>query len=60
MKKDAATLGMDLYIVITANTFELAYKEDCIDAISGDHVTFESYDQYREFILASREEKNRR
>lgn len=49
-----------IYFVISANEYELARKEKCFDVYRGKYLMFESYDDYREFILKTREEKDKR
>lgn len=48
------------YIVVSANEYELAKDEKCLDIYRGKYTEFSTYDEYREFILKSREIKNRR
>lgn len=50
----------DLYIVTSANGYELAKEEDCFDVYSGEYIRFNDYEDYRQFILKSRERKNKR
>lgn len=39
------------YIVVSANSYEMCYGADCLDVRSGAHITFNSYDEYKDFIL---------
>lgn len=57
---DAAAKGIELYIVVSANAYELAAGEACFDVIGGKYVRFGSYDEYREFVLKTRKEKDKR
>lgn len=50
----------DIYIVIAANEYELASGENCFDVYNGKYLKFKSYEDYRNMILKSREEKNNR
>ncbi len=50
----------DVYIITSANEYELARDEQCFDVQSGEYITFDSYDEYREMILKSKENKNKR
>lgn len=50
----------ELYIVVSANEFELAYNENCKDIYTGKDIKFTNYDQYKEFILKTNEIKNMR
>ena len=50
----------DVYIIVSANEYELARGEQCFDVYNGKYVTFSDYEDYRNFILKSREKKNQR
>lgn len=50
----------DVYIIASANEYELARDERCFDVQSGEYITFDSYDEYREMILKSKENKNKK
>lgn len=50
----------EIYIVISANEYELARGEDCFDVYNGKYVKFSNYEEYRNFILKSREIKDSR
>ena len=52
--------GHNCYVIISANEYELAAGEKCIDARSGKEMYFESYEEYRKYILDSRKKKDRR
>lgn len=56
----AAAKGIELYIVVSANAYELAAGENCFDVIGGKYVRFGGYDEYRKFVLKSRKEKDKR
>lgn len=56
----ANELGLNLYIIIAANEYELCRESDCFDVRAGKYITFDTYDSYRKFILKSREYKDRR
>ena len=60
MSETAKSVDAVLYIVASANAYEFANGEDCIDIFSGEHIRFSSYDEYREFILKTRELKKER
>ncbi len=47
----------DVYIVVSANAYEMCVGYRCLDVISGEYVNFKSYNKYREFILKSRKLK---
>ena len=50
----------DVYIICTANSYEMARNEDCIDVNACKHIRFKDYEDYRNFILTSRERKDKR
>lgn len=56
----ANELGVDLYIIIAANEYELCRESDCFDVTSGKYLTFSDYEDYRKFILQSRKHKDAR
>jgi hypothetical protein len=53
-------MGMDVYIVIAANEYELARNSNCFDVNDGKYVTFADYEEYRNFIINSRLKKEKR
>ena len=52
--------GKDIYLLVTANAYEMARGERCFDVVNGRYLTIKSYDRYRKAILASREYKDAR
>ena len=50
----------DIYIVVSANEFEMAREEQCLDVYNGKYVTFKDYEEYRDLILKSRKWKEER
>lgn len=56
--KDAA--DRNVYIVISANAYEFARGEACFDVQSGLYVQFYDYEDYRNFVLNTRAEKDAR
>ena len=52
--------GNEIYIVVSANEYELCRGEQCFDVYNGKYITFKDYEDYREFILRSREWKEKR
>ena len=58
--KDFADHGYELYIIASANEYELANGEDCFDVMNGKYVQFVNYNDFRKFILRSREKKDKR
>ena len=60
MKEDAESMGIELYVIVATNEYEMANGEECLDVMTGCYKTFKTYNSYRKFILKSREQKNRR
>ena len=52
--------GNKIYIVISANEYELARGEQCFDVYNGKYVTFNDYEEYRSLVLQSKEWKYQR
>ena len=52
--------GNEIYIVISANEYEMARGEQCFDVYNGKYVTFKDYEEYRNLVLQSKEWKNQR
>lgn len=57
---EANNNGYDVYILITANAYELVNGKECFDVMNGKYVTFEDYDKYKKFILNTRKKVNKR
>lgn len=51
---------VEVYIVVTANAYELVNGEQCLDVRTGKYVNFKDYNEYRDFILLSRANKDKR
>lgn len=58
--KDFADRGYELYVVVSANEYELANGEACFDVMNGKYIQFKDYDDFKKFILRSREKKDKR
>ena len=56
----AKSLNKNVYIIIAANEFELASESDCFDVNAGKYIRFKDYEDYRSFILKSRQNKEKR
>ena len=50
----------DIYIVISANEYEIARNENCFDVYAGKYIKFSDYEDYRQFIINSRKIKDMR
>lgn len=58
--EDAKQFGVETYIVISANEYELARGSNCFDVNAGRYIKFNDYEDYRTFILKSRKAKEKR
>ena len=58
--KDAKEFGIELYIMISSNEYELAHESKCFDVMEGKCIQFASYEDYKKFILRTREKKDKR
>ena len=58
--EDCGNRNIDIYIVVSANSYEMAHGEQCLDIWSGKYITFKSYDEYKHYILKTRERKDKR
>ena len=52
--------GNEIYIVISANEYEMARGEKCFDVYNGKYVKFKDYEEYRNLVLQSKEWKYQR
>lgn len=50
----------DVYIIVSANEYEMCRGEKCFDVRKGEYRQFKSYEAYRNFILRSRVHKDKR
>ena len=60
IQNNAEELGLELYIIISANEYELCRNENCFDVNDGLYLQFNDYEDYRRFILKSRDKKENR
>lgn len=58
--KEGKKSGMEVYIVISSNEYELVHESECFDVTTGKYIRFESYEEYKKFILKTREKKDKR
>ena len=49
---------LELYIIISSNSFELCRNFRCIDVMEGIEVSFDTYEKFKKFTLRSREKKD--
>ncbi len=52
--------GNDVYIIVSANEYEMANGEQCFDVYNGKYITFKNYDEFRDFIIETRKRKDER
>lgn len=60
MISDSKKMNKDLYIIVSANSYEMADNENCLDVMSGKYIRFKDYDEYKKFIIKSRKRKEKR
>ena len=58
--EDSPNYEINIYIVIAANEYELARNSDCFDVNKGKYIRFDDYEDYRKFIIKSRQLKEKR
>lgn len=56
----ALDVHKELYIVIAANEYELARNRKCFDVNNGIYIGFKDYEDYRNYIIKSRQAKEKR
>ena len=54
------SFSKEIYIVISANEYEMARGEQCFDVYNGKYITFKDYEDYRNMILKSKRWKQER
>ena len=52
--------NLDIYFIVSTNEYEFAEKSDCVDVTTFRHLTFHSYEDYRDYILKTAKKKERR
>lgn len=52
--------NIQLYVIVTANAYELVVNEECHDVFTGKKVRFNSYNEYSDFVLKTRQQKDKR
>lgn len=57
---DCTGSGIELYLILTANSYELTRDFKCFDPVNCKYIKFKDYDNYREYILKTRKTKNKR
>ena len=51
---------LEVYIIVSANDYTMAKGEQCFDVYTGNYRRFKDYDDYRNFIIKSKERKDKR
>lgn len=60
MEEQSEKEGYQLYMIITANAYEVCRNRTCIDIWTGKEIEFKDYEDYRSFIFKSRKRKDER
>lgn len=50
--------GHDIYIIVSANEYEMCNGENCFDAQAGKYININDYEDFKKAVLKSREYKN--
>ena len=50
----------NIYIIVSANEYEMCNSENCFDVYNGKYIKFNNYDEYKQFIIKSKEIKDKR
>lgn len=58
--EDTSNRGLKTYIIVSANEYEMVRNEKCFLIPDMKYKTFKDYDEYRNFIIESRNKKNKR
>lgn len=58
--EDAEKQGLECYIIVAANEYEMCRDENCFDVNRGTYITFANYEEYRTHIIKSRKLKEKR
>lgn len=60
MMKDAAENNKRLYIIVSANAYEVVREMMGFDVYKCEYIKFEDYESYRKFVLKCRKKKDKR
>ena len=52
--------GIDVYMIFSANSFELAREQNCFDVYECKYITFNDYEEYKKYILSTKKLKEKR
>lgn len=57
VQRDIGKLNKDVYIIVSANEYEMAHNERCLDVQNMKYRQFKTYESFRKYILKSKEQK---
>lgn len=57
---DVQKQGKEIYVIVSANSYEMAKGEVCTDVRTGKEMTFTDYTDYRRYILDTKKNKEKR
>lgn len=57
---DCAEKGINYYIILTANSFEMCRDIDCVSVHTFEHIKFAEYNEFRKFVIESSGIKGKR
>ena len=50
---DIRRCGMEAYVLLTANSYELIGREECLDPVTGDHYQFHNMTQFKKYVKST-------
>lgn len=58
--EDCKSKGVEVYIIVAANEYELANGEQCLDVVNCKYVDIKTYEDFKNVVIESRKKKNKR
>lgn len=58
--EDCKSKGISAYIIVSANEYELARSEQCLDTLNLKYIEFSDYEAFRDYVIKTRKAKNQR
>ena len=58
--EDCESKGISAYIIVSANEYELARSEQCLDTLNLKYIEFSDYEAFRNYVIKTRKSKNQR
>lgn len=58
--EDCKSKGVEVYIIVAANEYELANGEQCLDVVNCKYVDIKTYEDFKNVVIESRKKKNQR